>query len=399
MGFFNKKNTKGSKRILIFDIGSGSVGGALVEIFNDYNKLPNILKTFRTEIIFQNEFNLKNLFIDMLSALNYTAVALHREKIGKVDDIYCVLASPWYLTQTKNIEYSNEESFIFTKKIAEDLINKEIKEFDSLYKKKYGNIDSKATVIESHIMGISLNGYLSEEPFNKKTKIVEINNFISISPSLYLEKIKEIIFRNFFHEHIDIKFSSFIMDSYLAVRDRYNNIDSYLLIDISGQVTDVGIVYKNALKYSLSFPFGKKSLFSYICTKLEIELRDAEELFKLYNTNNISESYRKRVEPLFKSIENSWAEAFRQCIDILPRTFIIPNTIFLTADNDIKDWFTKMVCNKSVVEEMASHNNCLVYSLSGDEFLSMCSVKEGTCDPFLMIEAIAIAKKNESKND
>jgi hypothetical protein len=391
MSLFTKKNN--DKNILIFDIGSGSVGGALVNISEDKNKLPVILKTVRTEIIFQNEFNLKTLFADMLSALNFTAISLHRQKIGKVDGIYCVLASPWYFSRTRNIEYKSDELFLFTKKMADQLINKEISDLSKLYQEKYDNIKSESTVIEHHIMGISLNGYLTEDPFNKKAKIVDINSIVSVSPKLYLEKIKQTIFNNFSYEHIDVKFSSFIMDSYLAVRDRYNNISSYLLIDISGQVTDIGIVYKNALKYSLSFPFGKKSFFNYICTKLEIELRDAEELFKLYSTNNISESYRKKVEPLFKSIENSWGEAFRQCIDVLPRTFIIPNTIFLTADNDIKDWFSKMVCEKSTLDEIDSNKQCTVYSLSGNEFISMCNVKEGTCDPFLMMESIATAKK------
>lgn len=395
MSLFTKKNK--DKNILIFDIGSGSVGGAYVKIPFEKNKLPVILKTTRTEIIFKNEFNLEVLFMDMLSALNFTATSLHQEKIGKIDGIYCVLASPWYFSRTRNIEYNSEENFIFTKKMANQLINKEIIDLSKLYQEKYENIISESEVIESHIMGILLNGYLTDDPFGKKTKNVNINTIVSVSPKLYLEKIKQIILKNFSYDHKNIKFSSFIFDSHLAVRDRYNHINSYLLIDISGQITDVGIVYNNSLKYSLSFSFGKKSFFKYICTKLELELRDAEELFKLYSTGNISESYRKRVEPLFKSIENSWGEAFRQCIDVLPRTFILPNTIFFTADNDIKKWFSKMVCEKCRPDGVSTDNDCTVYSLSGEDFIDMCNVKNGTCDPFLMIESIASAKKN--KND
>jgi len=102
---------------------------------------------------------------------------------------------------------------------------------------------------------------------------------ISLIPGLFLDKIRAVLSKTF--HHIDVNFSSFMVSTYLAVKDKYIAPDSYLLIDISGEVTDVGIVTKGVLKSVLSFPFGKKTFFKFMCTKLEIELRDAEELFKL----------------------------------------------------------------------------------------------------------------------
>ena len=242
-------------------------------------------------------------------------------------------------------------------------------------------------------MGVSLNGYPIEDPIGKRSRSVEMHMAISLSPKLCLEKIRKIL-SNTFH-HIPVSFASFSICSYLAVRERYVTPDSYLLLDIGGEVTDVAIITKGILKASLSFPFGKRTFFKYICTKLDIELRDAVELFNLFSTNTLAERRRKKVEPLFKSIENSWGEAFRQCIGTLPHTLTLPGTIFVTADQDIRNWFVEVVRNEPYIQSMVTEHKCTVITLEGPEFLSMCSIKDGTCDPFLMVEAIGIMRKME----
>ena len=73
MSLFTKKNK--DKNILIFDIGSGSVGGAYVKIPFEKNKLPVILKTTRTEIIFKNEMD-TNKLIKVLSKYNINKILI-----------------------------------------------------------------------------------------------------------------------------------------------------------------------------------------------------------------------------------------------------------------------------------------------------------------------------------
>jgi hypothetical protein len=382
---------KKERIVAIFDIGSGSVGGAIARIPNDNSGVPVILKSARTEIKTHKDFDISTFLNDMLSALDSTANSLYHEKAGKPDEIVCVLASPWYLSETRVVKMTKEKPFVFTKRLANELIQKEITGFKDSYKNKYGSLESIPEMIEQHIMSVSLNGYSIDDPFGRKCKLLEMDMVISLTPQLCLNKIRETLSKTYHHK--DINFSSFTIATYFAVRDKYINADSYLLLDISGEITDVGIVTKGVLKSVLSFPFGKKTFFKYMCTKLEIELRDAKELFKLYSENNLSSSFIKKVEPLFKSIENSWGEAFSKCLSTLPRILILPSTIFLTADNDIKNWFVKVLENEENIQAMVSGHKCVVSTLDGSEFLNKCDIKEGECDPFLMIEAIAITRK------
>jgi hypothetical protein len=389
MGLFS--SSKKEKLVIVFDIASGSVGGAIVRIPLDNKSLPTIIKSTRTDIKSHTDFNFNIFLKDMIVALDLTATFLYSQKVGAPDEIVCVLASPWYLSETRTIKMSREKPFIFTKKLADELIQKEILSINKLYKDKYNDFKSIPKIIEQYTMEVILDGSTIDEPIGKKCQFFEMNMVISLTPQLCLDKINETL-STIFH-HIPVSFSSFTIDTYFAVRNKYMNLDSYMLIDISGEITDIGIVTKGILKSLLSFPFGKTTFLQYICKKLNIELRDAKELFNLYSKDNLSLELKEKVTPIFASIENSWGENFNKCINTLLEPLTLPSTVFLTADNDIQKWFTEALCNNKNLKLKSSNNKFNIVTLDGPIFLSMCDIREGLCDPFLMIESIAIMRK------
>ncbi len=184
-----------------------------------------------------------------------------------------------------------------------------------------------------------------------------------------------------------------MVSSYIAVREKYITNDSYLLIDIGGEVTDIGIIYKGILKESLSFPFGKKTLFREISKKLKVELRDSYEKFNLYNKGVLVDKEKDKFAPILESIGNSWGQSFGDCLNNLPRILTLPGTVFLTIDDDIKEWFVKVIKDEDHIKSMTVNNTFNIISLDGPEFLHICDIKSGACDPFLMIEAINVMKK------
>lgn len=390
MGFLFKSKKK-EKIIAIFDIGSGSVGGSIVRIpIDDKDGVPTILKTVRNEIRFHESFDFDSFLKDMIFTLSVTSNSLFYKNAGAPEEIVCVLASPWYFSDTKNIKIEQDKYFNFTKKIADDLINKEISNFIALYKNEYGSVDNIPEVIEKYVMSISMDGKINENPINDRCKSLEMDMFVSLASKNCLDKIREVLFKTFHNNNIT--FSSFTFSSYLAVRDRYIKTDSYLLVDISGEITDIGVVVNGILKSTLSFPFGKKTFFKYMCTKLEIELRDAKEIFRLYNNENLSSDMKAKIIPLFNSIENSWGESFDQCLKTLPKDLVIPNNIYITADDDLKKWYYTILKNKQEFKSITLQRYNLI-SLEGVDFLNVCNVDEGYCDPFLIIEAISFMRK------
>lgn len=391
MGFLSTSTNSKKRTIAIFDIGSGSVGGAILELPNASDKNPTILTSSRTDITVHNELTFKIFVEDMLSALSESAEAIHKSKAGAPEAIICSLASPWYISETRIVHMSREHSFIFTQKLADELLAKELSSLELLYKQKYGGTDSQSELIEHDIVGVSLNGYPVEDPIGKRTRSIELHMVVSLAPKICLDKIREELSKTF--HHIPVHFASFMTMSYLSVREKYPDSDSYVLLDIGGEVTDVALVYKGILKASLSFPFGKNSFYKYISTKLDIEPRDAFELFRLYSANTLEANRRIKVEPLFKELTDSWNKSFRDCISTLPKTLTLPSTLFLTADPDIKQWFVNSISNEEYIQNLFANRSCHIISQDGPEYLSMCKVNSGQCDPFLMIESIAATKK------
>src|ERR1035437_8460993 len=143
MGFlFGSK--KKEKIVAIFDIGSGSVGGAFARIPTDGKGVPFIMKSksVRNDIKYHENFNFDLFLKDMIDALSQSANSLYNKKIGAPDEIVCVLASPWYLSETRTVKMSKDEPFTFSKSIASELIQKEISGLTESYKTKYGNLNS-----------------------------------------------------------------------------------------------------------------------------------------------------------------------------------------------------------------------------------------------------------------
>jgi hypothetical protein len=392
MGFLFT-SSKREQTVAIFDIGSGSVGGAISRMPTSGEGTPVIIKSARTDMAFRNNQDFQTLLTDMQTALDTTAKALYDSKVGAPDKIVCVLASPWYISETRVIKMKREHSFIFKKSVADELLEKEISGLVESYQKKYTGVEGTSEVIEHHIMGVSLNGYTVDDPLGKHTKAIEMNMIISLSPKLCLDRIRETLLKTF--HGIKIEFSSFIVSSYLAVRDRYVTASSYLLVDVGGEITDIAIVGEGVLRTSLSFPFGKNTLLKHICQELSIDKRDARELFTLFTSNTLEEKKRNKILPLFTSLENSWNEAFMQAVGTLSSTMTVPSTIFLTTDIDTREWFYTILCNQEYIQSIVSEHKCIVITLEGPEFLNMCRVKDGLCDPFLMIESIAIMRKME----
>lgn len=390
MGFlFTSKKKKKETMVVIFDIGSGSVGGAIVEIPNIKGELPTIIKSVRTDIDFSESGDFDLLLKNTLKALNTTAQNLNKNNSNVIKEVFCVLASPWYLSETRIIKMERELPFIFTKRHADELLQKELFNLVEIYKKQYGEQDAPQ-IIENIIMGVSLDGQQTYEPINKKCKSVNLNILVSSSSNIVINNIKDSISNNF--HHLPISFSSFISSSYIALRDKYISQDSHILIDMGGETTDVSIIQDGILKYSVSFPQGKKTLYRYISKSKNMELRDAEELFNLYTTDNLSSPIKNKIEPIFKSLEYIWNSNFNKCFENLPENIIIPKVVFLTADNNIKKWLTQLIQKNEYNPSKLGHG-FNVLALEGSQFLNMCNVKNSNCDPFLMIEAISIMRK------
>ena len=159
--------------------------------------------------------------------------------MGAPKRIFCVLSSPLYVSQTRVISYKKNTPFVFTTKLADALIQKEIKIFQEEHLAKYTTVGGEVRSIELKNIKTMLNGYETANPLDQSAKELEMIIFISMSGEQILKKIENTI-EKYFHFN-QIKFSSFTMSFFTAVRDVFKQKDNFLLVDIGGEVTDISI--------------------------------------------------------------------------------------------------------------------------------------------------------------
>ncbi|MDQ5954372.1 MAG: hypothetical protein QG583_300 [Patescibacteria group bacterium] len=385
MGIFSTK--KKEELVLLFDIGSSSVGGAL--FYKGANGTPKIIYSVREPILLEDKVDIDRFLILTLDSLKKVASHICMKGLGAPRKIFCVLSSPWHASQTRVIHLEKEEPFIFTGKMADELIAKEIKIFEAEHKAIYQSEDNQVKIIELKNIQTRLNGYNTLNPFNKKTTDLELITFISISEEHILKKIRDAIARHFSVE--EIVFSTFLMSSFTVARDIFVNQDNFLLVNIGGEVTDISMIKKEVLRESISFPMGRNFMIRGIATLLNCTLDEARVYISLYKDGHMEDAVLKKFEVAIEKLRVEWLKGFQTFLSYLSNDVSIPSTIFITVDQDLVDFFSDTIKSEQFNQYILTESKFRVIFLGNQALHGVAIIDENVSrDTFLIIESIYI---------
>ncbi|KKP85617.1 hypothetical protein A3B84_02005 [Candidatus Nomurabacteria bacterium RIFCSPHIGHO2_02_FULL_35_13] len=381
--FFNLKNKK--ELALVFDIGSSSIGGALFEI--QKLGIPKIVLSIREPIIFEDRIDINKFLSSTLKSIEIVAERISTMGFGKPSKIFCVLSSPWYASQTRVIKLEKDTPFLFTSKLADSLIQKEVSLFEEENLVKFSSNDNKVRLIEFKNMKTMLNGYTTSDPLNKKAKKLEMTIFLSMSGDKILKKIEETIFKRFHAE--SIKFSSFVMASFTVARDIFVHQSNFLLVDIAGEVTDISMTKKDILINSISYPLGRNFIIRGVAKSLNCTLGEAESFISLYKNGHATEYVEKKLEPIINKLKNEWLSKFQESLVNLSDDISVPATIFITVDQDLIDFFSEIIKTEQFNKYTLAELEFKIIFLDVKILNGITTFKDNTNrDPFLIIESI-----------
>jgi len=386
MGIFSGSKKEGELS-LVFDIGSSSVGGAL--FFLNKSGVPKIIHSIREPIVLLSQMDIDQFLSLTMKSLSIVAEKISKAGVGAPTKIFCVLAEPWYGSQTRVIKLSKNTPFLFNTKLADSLIEKEV----ALFKEEHlvRNIDEgdKVLPIELKNMGVLLNGYATHNPLDQKTKELEMTIFLSMSGEQFLKNVQEIILKHFHRE--EIKFSSLLMVSFATIRDMFAHHENFLLIDIGGEITSISMVKKDVLREAGSFPTGKNFIIRGVASELNCSLEEAKSLISLYKDGHTNPSIQNRLEGAINKLQSEWSKKFHKTLAGLSKDISVPAVIFLTADPDLADLFLQTIKNDQKNQYTLTDSEFKI-TYFGKEELHGAVVLEGKVahDPFLILEAIYI---------
>jgi len=383
--FFGNKEKE--KLILVFDIGSSSVGGAL--FWTQKSGVPKMVFSIREPLALEENITADRFLYLTIKSLEVVASRVHGAGIGVPEMIFCVLSSPWHVSQARVIRLEKNAPFIFTPKLAVDLIKKEISIFEEEYLEKYPDIKSSVRSIEFKNIKTVLNGYETSKPLDQKTKELEMTIFVSISPEQVLTNIEKVITKHFHAK--EIRFSSFTMASFAVVRDTFASQDNFLLIDVGGEVTDISMIKNNIFHESISFPLGLNFMIRGVASALKSSLNEARSLISLYKDGHAVESTVKKIGSVIEKLKGDWLLKFQESLSSLSKDISVPATIYLVAEKEMADFFSEIIKTEQFNQYTLTESKFKIVFLGAEAFHSMVLFKENVNrDSVLIIDSIYI---------
>ncbi len=378
-------STKKEKPVIILDIGSSSIGGAIVLIVKD--NPPVVLYSIRKQIEIKNDINFSRFLSLMAGTLESVLVELAETSKSSPKKIFCILSSPWYTARTHFMKIEKKTPFIITHKMIDDLIDKKVSIInDDVINKKNKIIGGVPRIIDVQNIQTKLNGYETSNPYDKKVKLAEITLFVSIGSEQTIKLIEDKASRVF---RCDVKFSSFSLVSFVAIRDIFSE-NNFLFLDITGEVTDVSMTKNGVLVKNVAFPLGKNFLIRRIASKFNTGVEEAESLFSMFNSGNSDVATRDRLNKVLEEAKKEWILSFTEVLQAFSGDSYIPNSVFITADNDVQEWYMNAI-NEEEFGQFTLTNDKFEIKILNEKLMSkFCSLKNGNNlkDPFIILETI-----------
>jgi len=348
---FLKKNKE--SYYLVFNIGSGSVSGAIIKFTEkpgvDVIHYESSLIPFQQEISISKhlelmEKTLKNL-AEKIRANGLRKINQNKNKKFTINNVYYIFSSPWCISQTKTIKVTETKAFRVTKSYLNKVIAKYENQFEA-------EIEEVGKIIEKKIIQIKTRNNPVNDIYNKLTKNLEISLFFTVVPEKILNTVENAVSKTFNIKNVWCHSLSLALFS--DIRDLFPHHENFLQIDISEEMTDVSVVRDNVITNSISIPFGRNYFLRNISSILKVPEKIADSMIKIHCSNDNNELANLKLAVVMDMIAKSWLDKIITMLDNLKEEIYTIDSIFLIANHDItsflKDKLQKEGFNVSLIK-------------------------------------------------
>ncbi|HBB44464.1 MAG: hypothetical protein UW27_C0001G0034 [Parcubacteria group bacterium GW2011_GWA1_44_13] len=372
---------------LLVDIGSASVGAALIKI--EKGQTPQIVSSIREDISFQEVLSSARFLLAMNKALDKVLKDLQEKTktTGNPKHFFCTLSSPWFILKTRDLKIVKNDEFEVTERAIEKFIDEDILKLKDELKETLPPDDVR--IIEKKVIHIKLNGYEIKNPYKQKTSRMEMTVTVGVSSGKVIQSIERKI-NNFFHAK-SVHFGAFPVAAFSAIRDIFPTENNFLFLDITGEATDVSRVENDLLTRTVSFPRGKNFFIREISARLRTVHEEATTLFSMFLRGELDTVRYAEVSKIVETAEAEWLQRFEKAITVLAENGAPPRKIFFTADAEISSRLLLLISKaKSDLLADAEFEVQYLDQLIVSKFVSFDT--EVIRDPFIVVEALLAEK-------
>jgi cell division ATPase FtsA len=378
---------------VIIDIGSTSVGGAILEVpkkKQGTGELCNhLVASVRNETSFQEDIDLPRYLDGIVEVLKKTLADLAKTTKGKPGSVQCFLSAPFYASRTQEILKAEAKPFMVTPKIVTDLIAADIGRFKQAQPHlfKEGDDTNSHQVIENETLQLTLNGYQLAQPYRQSAEELAITSYLSIAASPIVTRFRQAVAAQW--HGVTPEFHTFSYAFYKALMLVIADKKNFLILDIGGEITEISIVWRGLLWRSISFPLGHNWLICQLTKKFATTPAEIMSSLKLYLDSTQHNTVAAKMEKELVAAKDEWLTAFREALTKILDNCILPENVFVLAEPVMVNIFRSWLKEEQFEHLTISNKKFEVKVLKDDVFGSFCVHGDTAIHDFtLMVEAI-----------
>lgn len=334
---------------VIIDVGSGSVLTAIVHSCA-HEKHPNILWAHREQVPLRNIDSLEQSAKALVAALIDASMLLDSEgrkalhKINpsaKLSEVQCGISAPWSYTITKTINYKQDEPFI----VSDDLINDLLITINSKIENDLQSDETMRTlglqVVTHATMSVLANGYRIDRPEGQQAKELAVSRANVVTHGYMVDALNEVHDKLF--TGTKLHKTSYILMLNTITNELLQKSNDLCLVDITYEATEIGVIRDGVLSYCTHTPFGSFSLAREIAATINVPLHEAFGYLhteKPYNFKlSLASAQQQEVDEIFEAYTTRISELFHETGDELS----IPKNIILHSDLKSETLFADII--------------------------------------------------------
>ncbi|MCA9351771.1 hypothetical protein KC866_00025 [Patescibacteria group bacterium] len=334
---------------ILFDIDSASIGGAVVR--HSKNARGDLVESkelfsVRKPITNGEPYSFERFFEKTITTLTSVADEVHLQALLPISQVYVNVSTPWMSSQKRVVHHAQKKPYTFTQELANAMVVESTDQTHHHTSSAYH--DHTVELIDNRVIDVYAHGYPVRNPIGKELTEVDVHILASVMSATTKQAFTETIQSVFHHEPVYLS-NTFV--NYQTTLELLPDTNNSIIVDMSGEVTDVLVVRNDHLDHIGSLPVGLHHMVRSLADQLHVPYAKARSLLKLSPIQHLDDGYVASLIPAYTTAFKVWFTAFFDLLDEYAKHGILSNTIVLKADAQYVAWIQEQLLSYDQLQE------------------------------------------------
>jgi cell division protein FtsA len=190
-----------------------------------------------------------------------------------------------------------------------------------------GTKDSEIKLVNSALVGISIDGYKVTNPIGFQGKEVSVQLYSAFAPLVHIGAIEKVAMQ------LNLDLLAVATEPFAVGRamigDDANTALSAVLVDVGGGTTDIAVLNEGGLAGTKMFGIGGRAYTKSIARDLNLDFHQAENLKLSYHNNRTSVAANSKIDTAINKTLDVWIEGVGLALDEFDTIDHLPHKILL----------------------------------------------------------------------